>query len=82
MTKGVLKVWAVTRGPIDMEKEDYEDYPHELYEDGDRFMVDCKVELNGRLLDREFWFKIEDMAYDFKHQVDASMEAVEVEFEK
>ena len=44
-------------------------------------MVDCKVEINGKLFDREFWFKAEDMAYDFKHTIDASMEAVEVEFD-
>ena len=76
-----MKVWAVTKGPIDIEKEDFEVYPHELPEDGSRFLVDCKVEINGRLCDREFWFKAEDMAYDFKHTVDASMEAVEVEFD-
>ena len=44
-------------------------------------MVDCKVEINGQLFDWEFWFKAEDMAYDFKHTVDASMEAIEVEFD-
>ena len=81
MTRKLMKVWAVTKGPIDIEKEDFEVYPHELPEDGSRFMVDCKVEINGKLFDREFWFKAEDMAYDFKHTVDASMEAIEVELD-
>ena len=81
MTEKLMKVWAVTKGPIDIEKEDFEEYPHELPDDGSRFMVDCKVEINGKLFDREFWFKAEDMAYDFKHTIDASMEAVEVEFD-
>ena len=81
MTKKLMKVWAVTKGPIDIEKEDFEVYPHELPEDGSWFLVDCKVEINGKLFDREFWFKAEDMAYNFKHTVDASMEAIEVEFD-
>ena len=48
MTSKLMKVWAVTKGPIDIEKEDFEEYPHELPDDGSRFMVDCKVEINGK----------------------------------
>ncbi len=77
--KDKFKVWAMIEGPYhytDLPPEDIKDYPHvgEL----DWFAV-CKVEVDGRLEDHDFFFESLDQAYQWKRYFDNNMEALEID---
>ena len=74
-----MKVWAMTEGPFhltDLPPEDIEEYPHkgEL----DWFAV-CKAEVDGKLIDHDFFFESLDQAYQWKRYFDNNMEALEID---
>ena len=75
--KDKIKVWAMIEGPIhksDLPKEEQENY----YGGALEFFAVCKVEVNGRLEDHEFYFDTLDQAYQWKRYFEENMEALEI----
>ena len=74
-----MKIWAMTEGPYhytDLPPEDIEEYPHigEL-----EWFAVCKVEVDGKLIDHEFFFETLDQVYQWKNYFDNNMEALEID---
>ncbi len=60
----------------DLPPEDIEEYPHigEL-----EWFAVCKVEVDGKLIDHEFFFETLDQVYQWKNYFDNNMEALEID---
>ncbi len=81
--KRKYKIWHVIEGPLT--RRDVIDYHYEGYEEGldnlptkANYLVLGIVEEGGKLQKEEFWFPEEWQAYKFKHHINNTMEAVEV----
>jgi len=76
--KSKLKIWAMVEGPIhfsDLPAEEREDY----YGGDLEWFAICKVEVDGKLEDHEFYFETLDQAYQWKNYFVENMEALEVD---
>ncbi len=74
-----MKIWAMTEGPFhytDLPAQEIEDYPHvgEL-----EWFAVCKVEIDGELIDHEFFFETLDQVNQWKKYFDSHMEALEID---
>ena len=78
-----FKIWHIINGPLT--RRAVIDEHHEGYEEGlddlpteANYLVLAMVEEGGKLRKEEFWFPEEWQAYKFKHHINNTMEAVEV----
>tara|TARA_X000001388_G_scaffold63226_1_gene49138 strand:- start:421 stop:693 length:273 start_codon:yes stop_codon:yes gene_type:complete len=74
-----MKIWAMTEGPFhytDLPPEDIAEYP---YMDELEWFAVCKVEVDGKLIDHEFFFETLEQVYQWKNYFNNHMEALEID---
>ena len=72
-----VKVWGIIEGPISREDMPERD---ELPEDFAYLLV-CKVEVDKKVDEHNFWFDSLDGAYELKKYFDSNIEPLELEGE-
>jgi|TARA_B110000483_G_scaffold227148_1_gene288640 hypothetical protein len=72
-----VKVWGIIEGPISREDMPERD---ELPEDFAYLLV-CKVEVDKKVDEHNFWFDSLDGAYEWKKYFDSNIEPLELEGE-
>tara|TARA_R110000744_G_scaffold257911_3_gene373286 strand:- start:815 stop:1060 length:246 start_codon:yes stop_codon:yes gene_type:complete len=70
-----IKIWGITEGPYSIdEMPDEEEYP----EDSEYFVV-CKIELDGKIEEVNFWFEDLEDIYEWKKYFSKNIEPLEID---
>ena len=69
-----IKIWDIVSGPISKEdSDDPDDYPNNC-----DYMLVCKVELNGKIVDVDYWFEHLEDADAWIQHFKTSIEPLEI----
>jgi len=69
-----IKIWDIVSGPISKEdSDDPDDYPNNC-----DCMLVCKVELNGKIVDVDYWFEHLEDADAWIQHFKTSIEPLEI----
>ena len=70
-----IKIWGITEGPYSIdEMPDNEEYP-----EGSEYFVVCKVEIDGKIEEVNFWFDEMDDIYEWKKYFSQNIEPLEID---
>ena len=72
-----VKIWGITEGPYSVdEMPDNEEYP-----EGSEYFVVCKVELDGKIEEVNFWFEDLAQIHEWQKHFRTSIEPLEIDEE-
>tara|TARA_B100001093_G_scaffold351911_1_gene336373 strand:- start:2798 stop:3052 length:255 start_codon:yes stop_codon:yes gene_type:complete len=72
-----VKVWGIIDGPTSREEmPNMDDLPEDF-----AYLLVCKVEVDGKIEDHNFWFDSLDGAYEWKKYFDKNIEPLDLDGE-
>lgn len=69
-----IKIWGITEGPYSID----EIPENEVYPDDSEYFIVCKVELDGKIEEVNFWFKDLEDIYEWKKYFSNNIKPLEI----
>lgn len=70
-----MKIWGITEGPFHASELDDPNIPDDL-----EYMMVCKVEVDGSIIQKEFYFNTHEEAYHLVKYFSSNIKPIEVSY--